>query len=244
MAKYRAGVIGPGWMGLLYDLAERVGDRNTRYSVDEVDRFTPEPDIHRKFHHHGHPGDEGLPISYAEALWNRPEVDLVAGADRDRRRLEAFSERYGINSLYTDTEEMLRRERLDIVAIATNVKGRSDLTSLAVKCGAKGIMTEKPMAHTLEEADRMVGACADAGVPLCCGAITTCHPSFASAKKLVRDGTIGDVLSIEATVLTPYGSTIGCAQHQNWTYFVDGAPAWVEIWNGASPAVTSSLGRE
>ena len=33
-------------------------------------------------------------------------------------------------------------------------KHRADLTCLAVACGAKGIFTEKPMAHTLEEAGR------------------------------------------------------------------------------------------
>ncbi len=61
-----------------------------------------------------------------------------------------------------------------------------------VECGAKGIVAEKPMAHTLEEVDRMVGACAAAGVPLCCGAITTTHPSFARAKALLAEGAIGE----------------------------------------------------
>ncbi len=43
MAKYRGGVIGLGWMGLLYDLADRIPDR---FNVDDVDRPTPELDIH------------------------------------------------------------------------------------------------------------------------------------------------------------------------------------------------------
>ena len=114
---------------------------------------------------------------------------------------------------------MLARERLDIVAVATNTKMRADLTCLAVEHGAKGIVTEKPMAHTLEQADRMVTMCADAGVALSCGAISTTHPSFARARALVTSGGIGDVVSIEA-------SGPG-AQHQNWSYFVDSPPAWV-----------------
>ena len=139
------------------------------------------------------------PSTYAEALWDRPEVDLVAGADRDQKRLKSFKERYGAEALYTDAEEMLKKENLDILAICTNTKGRADLTCLAVECGVKGIMTEKPMAHTLEEADRMVKACANAGVPLCCGAITTTHPSFGRAKELVTSGAIGEVVSIETS---------------------------------------------
>ena len=114
---------------------------------------------------------------------------------------------------------MLREERLDIAVVATNTKGRADLTCIAVECGAKGVLTEKPMAHSLEEADRMVKSCADAGVPLCCGAIATNHPSFSKAKELVAGGAIGDVVSIEAAA--------PAAQQQQWSYFVDSAPSWV-----------------
>jgi len=223
MAKYRAGIIGLGWMGMLYDLAPRLRDR---FEIDDVDRPTPEVDPHRQTHLWQHPGDEGLPSTYAEALCDRPEVALVAGADRDQKRLQIFSERYGIQKLYTNAEEMLREERLDIVAVATNTKGRAELTCQAVECGAKGIMTEKPMVHTLAEADRMVQACAEAGVPLCCGAITTTHPSFARAKELVRTGAIGAIVSMEAAV--PF------AQHQNWSFFLDRVPAWV-IGTGDEP---------
>ena len=38
MAKYRAGVIGLGWMGMLYDMADRIGDF---FNIDDVDRPTP-----------------------------------------------------------------------------------------------------------------------------------------------------------------------------------------------------------
>ena len=216
MARYRGGVIGLGWMGMLYDLAARIPDR---FEIDDIDRPTPELDIHRRFHYYQNPGEAWVPTSYAEAIADRPEVDLVAGADRDPKRLEAFSARYGIDAVYTDALEMLRREELDIVAIATNTRGRADLTCAAVEHGARGIVTDKPMCHSLEEADRMVATCAAAGVPLSCGAITTTHPSFAHAKSLVQGGAIGQVQSME--------SSGPGAQHQNWSYFLDSRPAWV-----------------
>ncbi len=144
---------------------------------------------------------------------------MSAAAERDRKRLKVFSERYGIDALYEDAEEMLRQEKPDIVAVATNTKHRADLTCLAAECGAKGIFTEKPMAHTLEEADRMVKTCAETGTALNCGAITTTHPSFGRAVELVRSGAIGELVSIEAA-----GAG---TQHQNWSLFVESAPAWV-----------------
>ncbi len=218
MAKYRGAVIGLGWMGLLYDLAQRMGV----WHVDDIDRPTPELDVHRRFpYHKRYLRREFLPTTYAEALWSRPEVELVAAAERDRKRLAAFGERYDVQALYTDAREMLRREKPDIVGISSNTKGRSELTCYAVECGAKGIFTEKPIAYALEEADRMVEACAAAGVPLCTGAISTNHPSFATAKELMTSGAIGEILSIEAV------SDQNLSQHQNWSYFVDEAPAWV-----------------
>jgi len=216
MAQYRAVVIGLGWMGLLYDLAQRVPDR---FDVNDVDRPTPTLDIHRRFYHHEHPGDSGLPTSYAEAFHDRSEVELVAAADRDEKRLAVFRERYGIDGVYTDAEDMLRQERADLVAVCTNTKTRADLTVLAAECGARSIVTEKPMVHTLREADRMVSTCAEGGIPVSCGSITTTHPSFARARALLDTGTIGELLSIEAAG--------PCAQHQNWSYFFDVRPDWV-----------------
>ena len=226
-AKYRGGVVGLGWMGVLYDMGTRDYDniggsyKTPKYDLESTERPTPDwLDVHRKFHHHDHPGKEGLVATYAEALWDRPEVDLVAGADRDKKRLAMFGERYGITALYTDALEMYEKENLDILAIATNTRGRSFLTVKAVEAGVKGIFVDKPMTFTLKEADDMVNACAKAGVPLVGGATTTSHPSFAKAKELITTGAIGDVTSIEARVPL-------LSQHQDWYYFVDSELAWV-----------------
>ena len=226
-AKYRGGVLGLGWMGVLYDMGtrdyENIGGsyKTPKYDLESTRRPTPDwLDVHRKFHHHDHPGKEGLVSTYAEALRDRPEVELVAGADRDEKRLAMFGERYGVEALYTDALEMYEKENLDILAIATNTKGRSFLTVKAVEAGVKGIFVDKPMTFTLKEADDMVNACAKAGVPLVGGATTTSHPSFGKAKELITTGAIGDVTSIEARVPL-------LSQHQDWCYFVDSELAWV-----------------
>ena len=226
-AKYRGGVVGLGWMGVLYDMGTRdyeniLGSYKTpKYDLESAKRPTPDwLDVHRKFYHHDHPGKEGLVATYAEAIWDRPEVELVAGADRDKKRLSMFGERYGIEALYTDALEMYEKENLDILAIATNTRGRSFLTVKAVEAGVKGIFVDKPMTFTLKEADDMVNACAKAGVPLVGGATTVSHPSFQKAKELIKSGAIGELTSIEAQV--PLSS-----QHQDWSYFVESELAWV-----------------
>ena len=228
MKKYRAGIIGLGYTGMIGSMqARRVGF----WKPEDAVRPTSELDIHHKakLHEIVVEGTRVLDNSYADVLYDRPEFELVAAAERDTTRRNAFIERYGIDNVYDDAEEMLRNEKLEIVAIPTNTRPRADLTVLAVECGAKGIITEKPMAYTLEEADRMVKACVDANVPLVCGAISTSEYSFEKAKEIIESGEIGDVISIEAS-----SNRTSVSQHQNWSYFIDSNPAWV-IGTGDTP---------
>ena len=46
-------------------------------------------------------------------------VELVAGVDLDAKRLQDFGERWGINGLYSDIEEMMKHARPDIVSVTT-----------------------------------------------------------------------------------------------------------------------------
>lgn len=221
MRKYRAGIIGLGYIGMIGSMqARRVGF----WKPEDAIRPTSELDVHHKAYLHeiASSGTGVLDSKYADVLFDRPEFELIAAAERDPTRRKAFTERYGVNNVYDDAEEMLRKEKLDIVAISTNTKPRADLTVLAVKCGAKGIMTEKPMAYSLKDSDRMVKACEDANVPLVCGAISTSEYSFAIVKEVIQSGELGDVVSIEA------GSERHMiSQHQNWSYFIDSNPLWV-----------------
>ena len=220
-------MLGLGWMGVLYDMGRRDYDnilgsyKTPKYDLESAKRPTPDwLDVHRKFYHHDHPGKEGLVATYAEAIWDRPEVDLVAGADRDKKRLDMFGERYGIEALYTDALGDVREGKPGHPGHRHQHRGRSFLTVKAVEAGVKGIFVDKPMTFTLKEADDMVNACAKAGVPLVGGATTVSHPSFQKAKELIKSGAIGEVTSIEAQA--PLTS-----QHQDWSYFVDSELAWV-----------------
>ena len=75
MPKYRAGVIGLGWMGLLYDLAARIPYTLGVDTADDIDKPTPQLDVHRQFHLYEQHLPKGTPTSYSEALHDRPEID-------------------------------------------------------------------------------------------------------------------------------------------------------------------------
>ena len=88
-----------------------------------------------------HPGKSGIPTSYCEALHCHPSTFLGACADPTTERRALFTTRYPGATAYADAEEMLKAERPDVVAIATNAAGRVALTELALQYGAKAIFT-------------------------------------------------------------------------------------------------------
>ena len=60
------------------------------------------------------------PITITGAFEALPNTKVVAGCNRGEKGLQAFGQRWGVTALYHDYREMLERENLDIVAVATH----------------------------------------------------------------------------------------------------------------------------
>jgi len=213
---YRVGLVGLGWMGWLYDVASR-GDAHYGRSGPETPMPPMRPD--RDPPPMAHPGGEGLPNGFADAFVLHPATELVAGCELSGARRAAFGDRYPGVVLYDDYQEMLAAEKLDIVGVSTTAAIRPEITGAAVQHGVRGVITEKPMAATLEGADSMVDICSAATVPLVCGAVSMNHPALANARKLLTDGVIGRLLSAETNLVM--------AQHNAWNYLLDSPGEWV-----------------
>jgi predicted dehydrogenase len=127
----------------------------------------------------------------ARALPEYPKAELVAVAWPNRTQLDEFSNTFGIAG-YADYGELLAREEVDIVHIATPVAEIPDCTIRAAQAG-KHIILGKPMAMTVEQADRMVAAVETAGVT-CVAFQGYRRLSMADLKARIDAGEIGDVL--------------------------------------------------
>ena len=85
-----------------------------------------------------------------------PEVDLVALVDSNSDAASFCAQHWG-GKTYTDAEEMLRTEKPDIVSVCSPVAKHCEHTIMAADHGAH-VLTEKPMAPTIEECDQMIEA--------------------------------------------------------------------------------------
>ncbi len=137
-----------------------------------------------------------LPLTHAGAFHTLPRATLVAGANRGRERLEAFGRKWGVSALYHDYREMLAREHLDIVCIATHPELHCEQVVAAAEAGVGGILCEKPIALSLAEADEMIAACERNGVTLIVNHSRRWSPIYRRARELVQEGEIGELLTI------------------------------------------------
>jgi predicted dehydrogenase len=106
------------------------------------------------------------------AAWSESDdVQLVAVCDRDAERARAAATAYGVPRAYTDAADLLARERLDFVDIATTSDSHRALVELAAP-HCRVVICQKPIADTYADARAMVDAAEAAG------AILMIHENF------------------------------------------------------------------
>lgn len=84
------------------------------------------------------------------------DAQLIAVSDVIEEKAKKLAEKEKV-AWYTDYARMLERDDVDVVSICTPSSFHCKLTIAAVRAG-KHILVEKPMAITLEDADRMIEA--------------------------------------------------------------------------------------
>lgn len=84
-------------------------------------------------------------------------ANVLAVVTRTEAHAKQAAEKFGVESWYTDYKELLKREDITLVSVCTPNYLHAKQIIDAAKAG-KHVICEKPMARTLEEADRMIEA--------------------------------------------------------------------------------------
>ena len=138
--------------------------------------------------------------SHTAALELVPRVDLVGICDLLPEVLDQFasnwSDRWPETRRYVDYREMLARENLDVLAVATPDDRHADIVVDGVRAGVKAVLCEKPLATSLEDADRMIQACEENGVVLTVDHTRRFSPLLHTVRESIRSGEIGPLGNI------------------------------------------------
>ncbi len=137
---------------------------------------------------------ESLDGTHLDALRDHDRVRMVAGSSRDAGRRERFAERSGAN-VYADFHEMLERDRLDIVSIASRSPAHAEQAVACAEAGVRAIFCEKPITTTAEDGNRVVTACRQHGTLLLVNHQRRFDPNYRKVRDLVASGELGELTS-------------------------------------------------
>jgi len=94
-------------------------------------------------------------LTHAGSYSKHHSVELVCGADINKKRLKKFGAMWGVNKLYTDYNRMLEENNLDILSICTYSDLHYDIIKSASNC-VKVIFCEKPFTRNSGEIRQII----------------------------------------------------------------------------------------
>ena len=130
------------------------------------------------------------PLSYARAILHTPGAELIAVCDTCPERLKEAEGVYGVQGYFT-VREMIQKENLDAVCIATRTPGRAALIQEIVELGIKVILCEKPLCNSLQELNQLGDLFQDRGLTFIYGARRRFMEAYQKAREEIRKGTLG-----------------------------------------------------
>lgn len=142
----------------------------------------------------------GFAHGHVNSYWSRwrerPElgIEVVAGWDHDAARLADAGRNFGIETVPT-VDMLLDRDDIGAVVIAAETSLHARLVQQAAAAG-KAIVLQKPIALTLDEADRIVAAVQQAGVPFTLAWQMRVDPHNRQIKSLLESGRFGRVYQL------------------------------------------------
>ena len=121
-----------------------------------------------------------------------PGVVIVALANRTRDKAVSLGHQFGVpeRNVYADYPEMLEREELDFVDVATAPHLHREAVLAAAERGVH-VLCQKPFAGSFAEGREMVAACDAAGVRCVVNENWRWRPWYREVKRLAANGTVG-----------------------------------------------------
>lgn len=146
------------------------------------------------------------------ALKNK-KIDLVAICDIDEDKLKILTKRFKISKYYFDYKEMLEKEEIDIVDIATPLQVHKEQALTAIGMG-KHVIVEKPMAATSKEADEIINSARKKGIKLSVYHTMKAYPIVEEIKRIIENKELGNISLLN--FLTTYGTLQPWLLKQKW----------------------------
>ncbi|WP_271983617.1 Gfo/Idh/MocA family protein [Pseudoclavibacter terrae] len=148
---------------------------------------------------------------YLDKIGVHPDVEIVALADVNPEAVRARADEYSVGKALSP-DELLADDDVELVLNLTPPKLHAPVTLQAIAAG-KHVLSEKPFATSLEEAQQILDAAREAGVKVGSAPTTFLGSGMQTSRKLIDDGWIGRPVAA-------FGS-FACRGYEYWHPNVD-----------------------
>lgn len=144
--------------------------------------------------------------NHVRVFLEMPEVELVAIVDKNEEATKRVSQIYRVPA-YSDYCEMVERERPEAVTIAVPTQFHYTVAMDLLEAGCH-VLIEKPIATSVDEAQKMISTAEQLGRMLMVGHIERFNPAILELKRRLDAGELGQVFQIHTRRLGPFPSRI------------------------------------
>jgi predicted dehydrogenase len=141
-------------------------------------------------------------LSACKGLQEKDNLEFLGVADCWRKRAEEGAALMDTKP-FMDYRSVLDIKEVDYVTIATPEHSHRRVTLDALDAG-KAVYCEKPMTHTIEQAQEVVKKQKETGLPLQIGVQSMSDDSYSSAAEAIAQGVIGQVLQAQIEYVRRY----------------------------------------
>ena len=131
----------------------------------------------------------------------------------NKSRVEEVQKECDIKIGYTNYEEMLEKNKFDIVSICTPIQAHYSIVKKCIETGVKTIFCEKTLSYSLEEAEGMKKLCKEKNIVFGVNYILRWDSLNKEIKKMLENDAIGKIYT-----MTAYGAT---ALHTSTSHLID-----------------------
>ncbi len=135
-------------------------------------------------------GSQFISSIHAEALKSVADAEIIAVMSPTPGNAKAFAAKHGIPNHFSDLDDLLAMEEIDMVVIGAPNNVHCEIALKAAKAG-KHMVVEKPLCLNLTEADLMINACKKANVKLMYAEELCFTPKYVRLKALLDEGALG-----------------------------------------------------
>jgi predicted dehydrogenase len=140
-------------------------------------------------------------LSHVAIVGAHPQVDLVAVCDTSKLVLDAFK-KFSKVKTYTDYKDMIEKEGLDFVLIATPTRFHYPMVKYALEKGLH-VFCEKPFSLKTEEGAELLALATKNGLINQVGYHNHFIGTFRELKRLLKAGILGDLVHFAGEAYGP-----------------------------------------